>query len=93
IVTDRAAATLRLDVPAGTPRRPPLVGDASFPADSMTVSSEGSTLAHLDSPSPTGQFRWLMFPVDGGASGRTVDLTFAADNDGQYWRFAALAMS
>ncbi|MDZ5441660.1 glycoside hydrolase family 2 TIM barrel-domain containing protein [Micromonospora sp. 4G57] len=93
IVTDRAAATLRLDVPAGSHEVHLLVGDAGFAADPMTVSSEGRTVAHLESPSPTGEFRWLTFPIDGGPNGRTVDLTLAADNAGQYWRFAALAMS
>lgn len=93
IVTGQVPATLRLAVPAGTHQVALLVGDASFPADAMTVSSAGRTLAHLASPTPTGQFTWLTFPVDGGADGRTVDLDFAADNAGQYWRFAALVLS
>ncbi|MFG1834262.1 glycoside hydrolase family 2 TIM barrel-domain containing protein [Micromonospora chersina] len=93
IVTGQAPATLRLAVPAGTHQVALLVGDASFPADAMTVSSEGRTLTHLATPTPTGQFTWLTFPVDGGADGQTVDVDFAADNAGQYWRFAALTLS
>jgi alpha-glucuronidase len=93
IVTGTAPATLRVAVPAGNHDVYVLVGDASFAADAMTVSSEGRTLAHLATPSPTGEFRWLAFSVDGGAGGRTVDLDFAADNAGQYWRFAALAIA
>jgi regulation of enolase protein 1 (concanavalin A-like superfamily) len=93
VVTNTAPATLRIGVPAGSHDVYLLVGDASFAADAMTVSSEGRPLAHLASPTPTGGFRWLTFSLDGGAGGRTVDLDFTADNAGQYWRFAALAMA
>ncbi|SIR83956.1 hypothetical protein [Micromonospora avicenniae] len=92
-MTGQTPATLRLDVPAGAHQVALLAGDAGFATDAMTVSSEGRTLAHLTDPAPTGQFAWLTFPVDAGADGRAVDLGFAADNTGQYWRFAALVLS
>ncbi|MGS2618715.1 beta-xylosidase family glycoside hydrolase [Micromonospora sp. LZ34] len=92
IVTNTASATLRIAVPAGSHDVYLLIGDASFAADAMTVSSGGRTLAHLAAPLPTGNHRWLTFSIDGGAGGRTIDLDLAADNAGQFWRFAALAV-
>ncbi len=92
IVTNTAPGTLRVSVPAGNHTAYLLVGDAGFPADPMTVSSGGQTLLDLASPQPTGVFRWLAFPLDGGASGRDVDLDFAAHVSGQFWRFAGLVV-
>ncbi len=93
IVTNTAPGTLRISVPAGQHAAYLLVGDASFPADAMTVSSGGQTLVDLQSPLATGTFRWLPFTVDGGAAGQDVDLDFTAHVAGQYWRFAALVLT
>jgi hypothetical protein len=41
---------------------------------------------------PVGQFRWFRFSLDGGTSGRVWQLDFAAQQPGQYWRFAALTL-
>jgi beta-glucuronidase len=93
IVTDTAPRTLRLAVPPGPHDVYLLVGDHGFPSDAMTVSSEGRTLTHLATPLSTDEFQWLKFPVDGGPSGRNVDLDFTADNPGGYWRFAGLVIA
>lgn len=93
IVTDTAPRTLRLAVPAGTHNVYLLVGDHGFPSDAMTVSSEGRTLTHLAAPLSTDEFQWLSFPVDGGTSGRDVDLDFTADVPGAFWRFAGLVVA
>jgi hypothetical protein len=92
-VTNTAPGTLRISVPAGSHTGYLLVGDANFPADPMTVSSGGQTLLDLATPQPTGVFRWLAFPLDGGTSGRDVDLDFAAHVSGQFWRFASLVVA
>jgi hypothetical protein len=93
LVTNTAPGTLRISVPAGNHTGYLLVGDAGFPADPMTVSSGGQTLLDLASPQPTGAFRWLVFPLNGGTSGRDVDLDFAAHVSGQFWRFAGLVVT
>lgn len=93
IVTDTASRTLRLAVPAGTHDVYLLVGDHSFASDAMTVASEGHTLVHLATPLPTDTFQWLRFSLDGGVSGRDIDLDLNADNPGGYWRFAGLVVS
>ncbi len=93
IVTDTAPRSLRLAVPPGEHEVYLLVGDRSFAADAMTVASEGRTLVHLASPLPTDTFQWLRFTVNGGVSGRDVDLDFAADQPGAFWRFAGLVVA
>lgn len=92
IVTGTAPGTLRVAVPAGRHDVDLLIGDRSFAADAMTVSTGGQTVLSLDTPLPRGSFRWFRFSVDGGPSGRAVDLQLAAQQDGGYWRFAGLAV-
>jgi beta-glucuronidase len=92
IVTDRADGTLRLAVPAGTHAVDLLVGDHSFASDPMTVTVDGRTVVTVDPAVPSGDARWFRFDVDGGASGRTVDLQLHARDSGAYWRFAALLL-
>jgi len=91
-VTNNAPGNLRVVVPPGRSDVDLLIGDRSFPADAMTVTSGGQTLVDLRTPLPSGTFGWFRFPVDGGVSGRQVDLEFAAQQPGQYWRFAGLVI-
>jgi hypothetical protein len=90
IVTDRAPATLRLAVPPGAHAVDLLVGDHSFASDPMSVTADGATVVTVDPAVPAGSSHWYRFQVDGGTSGRTVDLGFAARDAGAYWRFASL---
>lgn len=92
LVTNNAPGNLRVVVPPGRSDVDLLIGDRSFPADAMTVTSGGQTLVDLRTPLPSGTFGWFRFPVDGGVSGRQVDLEFAAQQPGQYWRFAGLVI-
>jgi hypothetical protein len=91
-VTDTARRTLRVAVPAGVDDVYLLVGDHGFATDAMTVSRDGRPLTHLATPLPADEYTWLKFSVDGGRSGRDVDLDFTADNPGQFWRLAGLAV-
>jgi hypothetical protein len=92
IVTDRADGTLRLAVPAGTHAVDLLVGDHPFASEQMTVTVDGRPVVTVDPAVPSGDARWFRFDVDGGASGRTVDLQLHARDSGAYWRFAALLL-
>ena len=92
IVTDQAPRTLQVAVPPGTHDVHLLVGDRGFPSDAMTVSSDGRRLVSVDTPVPTGEFRWFSFTLDGGADGRVVDLELAAQQPSQFWRFASLVV-
>lgn len=92
IVTGQDPAVLRIAVPAGTHDVDLLVGDHSYAGDPMTVTGDGRTLATVDPAVPSGTFQWKRFTLDGGTDGRTVDLTFAARDQGAYWRFASLVL-
>lgn len=92
ISTGQAPATLRVAVPAGNHDVDLLVGDHSYAGDPMTVTGDGRTLVTVEPAVPTGSFHWYRFTLDGGTSGRTVDLTFTARDSGAYWRFASLVV-
>ncbi|MEQ7126014.1 hypothetical protein ABN034_15990 [Actinopolymorpha sp. B11F2] len=85
-------ATLRLVVPPGVHDTYALIGDPSFLANPVTISSGDQALARTGTPLPAGDFAWLKFEIDGGAHGRTVDLTFSGEPD-MYWIVDALVMS
>lgn len=88
-VNDVVARTLRVAVPAGEHRAYLLVGDA-FPSHPTRVSSNGEVLAESEYVEG-GEFVWLEFVVDGGASGREIDLELSSVPD-QHWHLNALAI-
>ncbi|MER8002545.1 alpha-glucuronidase family glycosyl hydrolase [Streptomyces sp. NPDC095613] len=80
---------LRIAVPPGPHTAYALVGDTDATASPTRVAVDGRTVA--TSPrQPGGTFAWLELPLDGGASGRALDLTFAGE--GGPWRLNALAL-
>jgi len=88
----RSATTLRLAVPAGGHDVSLLRGDAGFPSAPTVVSQDGGVVS---GPGPTlaaGQFAWQTWHVDGGSSGRQVDLTLTGVG-GDYWRVNGLVVS
>jgi beta-glucuronidase len=85
LITNTAPGTLRVELPAGQHDIAVLVGDTGFPSDPMTMSVNG-TVARTTTSVPAGQFTWYRLPTPGG----TVDLTFAAVTDGQFWRINAV---
>ncbi|MFC7623559.1 glycoside hydrolase family 2 TIM barrel-domain containing protein [Microlunatus sp. GCM10028923] len=89
-VAGDAPATLRLAVPAGDHHVRLLVGDPEFEARSYMITGGASTVRTEDVL--PGRAVWVDVPVDGGANGRTVDLTFASA-PGVYWSFAALLLT
>ena len=93
LVTNTAPATLRVAVPAGQHELHVLVGDNSFATDPMSVTVDGTVVASVPEPGPTGEFRWLTATVDGGSAGRTVDIGFAANDAGRFWRFSSLVLA
>ena len=48
-------------------------------------------LAQSAAAIPAGQFKWLRFALDGGASGADADLTLTG-NPNDYWRLVALTI-
>ncbi|MFE7995191.1 hypothetical protein ACFU3K_42945, partial [Streptomyces shenzhenensis] len=80
---------LRIAVPAGRHTAYALVGDTDATASPTRIAVDGRTVA--TSPrQPSGTFTWLELPLDGGASGRNLDLTFTGE--GGPWRLNALAL-
>jgi len=85
---------LRLAVPAGEHRIHVLTGDAYATASETVVSIDGVVVGRSgDSTIPQGSFRWFDFPVDGGGSGRTVDLELTGNLYERLWRIVALIMT
>ena len=84
------ATTLRITVPPGTHRAHLLRGDAGFAFAPTVVSQDGAAVSAPTDTLPAGRFAWQSWPVDGGASGRTVDLTLTGDND--FWRLNGLVL-
>lgn len=84
-------ATLRITIPAGVHEVYLLTGDGSYSAGRLVVSEGDTRLADTGDKLTAGDFRWLRFSLDGGTSGRTVDLTFTVASAGT-WRVNALAV-
>lgn len=86
---DAAARTLRVAIPAGRYDTYLLTGDqhSSYP---MSVRSEGKVLAESEFKFG-GTFAWLSFTLDGGASGREIDLELSGE-DTQHWHLNALVV-
>ncbi|HEX6514347.1 MAG TPA: alpha-glucuronidase family glycosyl hydrolase [Nocardioidaceae bacterium] len=84
------AHTLRIAVPAGEQLVSILVGDGGPDSWPTYVSVDGERIA--ESPHlPGGAFAWVHFTLDGGASGRQVDVTFDSEPN-QFWHLCALVI-
>jgi hypothetical protein len=68
-----------------------LRGDAGFSSGDTIISEEGAVLADPGGTLSAGQFQWFHFTLDGGASGRTADLTISGAA-GNFWRVVAFAV-
>lgn len=89
-VGDYPAHTLRLAVPPGQHEASILVGDGGPASWPTFVSVDGERVA--ESPYlPGNAFTWVTFPLDGGAGGREVDLTFDSIPN-QFWHLCALVV-
>nr|WP_285709479.1 NEW3 domain-containing protein [Microtetraspora sp. NBRC 16547] len=88
---DQAARTLRITVPAGEHMIHFLTGDQDYANQSTIVREGNREIARLLEVTPPGVFTWLSGTVDGGATGHTVDLTFAAERD--FWKINAIIVS
>ncbi|WP_200215075.1 alpha-glucuronidase family glycosyl hydrolase [Micromonospora coerulea] len=87
---DYPARTLRIAIPAGRHDVAVLVGDGGPDSYPTFIVADGQRVA--ESPQlPGGSFAWVRFSLDGGASGRTVDLTFDSVPD-QFWHLCALVI-
>ena len=86
----RTATRLRITVPAGPHHAYLLRGDAGFAAAPTVVSQDGAVVSAPTDTLPAGRFAWQSWTVDGGASGRTVDLTLTGVND--FWRLNGLVV-
>lgn len=86
------AGTLRVAVPAGVHEVALLRGDATGSSGSTVVEVDGQTVVTGGGSLTAGAFAWERFTLDGGAAGRTVDVTLRND-DGNYWRLVALVFA
>jgi cytochrome c len=68
-----------------------LRGDSQFAAQPLVVTVDGQRVVNGGVPVATSRWGWDQFTVDGGASGRTVDVTFSTDV-AQYWRVNAVVV-
>ena len=89
-VNDIPARTIRVAVPAGTHDAYLLVGDATVNSHPTYVHAGGERLAG-SAFLWRGQFEWLHLTLDGGTSGREVDLELSSV-PGEHWHLVALAI-
>jgi hypothetical protein len=87
---DTATRTLRVAVPPGPHPAFLLVGDAAVGARPTIVASEGIELGRSRDLG-TAEFQWLSFTLDGGPSGRAVDVELSGVG-GEHWRLVAFAL-
>ncbi|WP_262697965.1 MULTISPECIES: alpha-glucuronidase family glycosyl hydrolase [Streptomyces] len=85
-----SSRVLRVALPAGEHTGYVLVGDTGATASPTRVAVDGDTVA-TSPKQPGGTFTWLELPLDGGATGRTTDITFTGV--GGPWRLSALAIT
>ncbi|MFD8091439.1 alpha-glucuronidase family glycosyl hydrolase [Streptomyces malaysiensis] len=85
-----SSRVLRVAVPAGRHTGYVLVGDTGATASPTRVAVDGATVA-TSPKQPSGTFTWLELPLDGGATGRTTDITFTGV--GGPWRLSAFAVT
>jgi len=87
----REPATLRVHVPAGEHVVSLLRGDNSF-TSGHTVVKEGDQVLVREGPNlPSGSYAWEQFTLDGGETGRDVDLQLS-NTGGSFWRLVALVV-
>jgi alpha-glucuronidase len=79
-VNDTTARTLRIAIPADSHAVHMLVGDATVGSCPTNVRSAGTLLAQSEQLA-SGEFAWLYFTVDGGSTGREVDLELSSVPD------------
>ncbi|MEU4896358.1 alpha-glucuronidase family glycosyl hydrolase [Streptomyces sp. NPDC044780] len=86
-VRDGAPAVLRLRLPAGHCTAHLLTGDPNTFTRSLIVRADGIEKARSEQLNGR-EFTWLRVPLDGGSSGREVDLELSA-KEGQTWHLSA----
>ncbi len=89
-VNDNAASTLRVAVPAGAHDAYLLVGDADVRSFATYVRVDGK----LIDESPflfRNEYSWLHVPLDGGTTGREIDLELSSAPN-EHWHLVALAL-
>ena len=91
MITSQNPATLRLAVPAGGHTVWFLRGDDGFATTGFVVDVDGRRALSTGPSVGAGEYYWERVAVDGGESGRPVDLTFSNDQ-GLYWKLLALVV-
>ncbi|MFD8570616.1 alpha-glucuronidase family glycosyl hydrolase [Streptomyces sp. NPDC059639] len=86
-VRDSAPAVLRLTLPAGHCTAHLLTGDPNTLNRTLIVRVDGVEKARSEQLDGR-EFAWLQVPLDGGSSGREVDLELSAKED-QTWHLSA----
>ncbi|MFW6599818.1 alpha-glucuronidase family glycosyl hydrolase [Propionibacteriaceae bacterium Y2011] len=88
---DEPPHRLQLDLPAGTHTVWVLSGDSSTGSGITTISEAGTVLGTTGTGQiPARQFVWFSFTLDGGAAGRTAELSLTGALRDGFWRIAAL---
>jgi hypothetical protein len=85
------AHTIRLRVPPGRYDVAILRGENEGTAGATIVTLDGETLVPPGPVLPQGEFVWHRFTLDGGPTGRVVDLR-VSNNANTFWRVGALVM-
>ncbi|MGH3488688.1 MAG: alpha-glucuronidase family glycosyl hydrolase [Actinopolymorphaceae bacterium] len=87
---DTGPRTLRLAIPAGTHKVSVLVGDGGPDVWPTYVDLDGVRIAE-GGRIRGGTFEWIHGDLDGGSSGRVVDLEFSSV-PGRFWRLCGLVI-
>ncbi|MGC4105866.1 MAG: alpha-glucuronidase family glycosyl hydrolase [Thermomicrobiales bacterium] len=88
--TDRVRRRMRLRIPGGSQRAWVLIGGQGTGTQPVRVSEGAKTLVDSGYLEESA-FQWFGFTLDGGKTGREVDLDIAGA-DGRVWRLAALVL-
>ncbi len=91
MVTATAPAVLRIEVPAGSHEVVLLRGDPEFATTGVQVEADGAVVVPSGPGVDVDRYWWERFTLDGGLSGRTVDLRFS-NTENAYWKLLALVL-
>jgi alkaline phosphatase D len=92
IASREELTTFRVAVPAGVHRVYFLTGDSMYGSANTIIHSDNKLLADAGNPLDAGQFKWLSFDLDGGSTGKEIDLNITSEGGDGAWRLIAFVM-
>jgi alkaline phosphatase D len=93
LIASREELTIfRVNVPAGIHKVYFLTGDSVYGSANTIIRSDNKLLAEAGYALDPGQFKWLSFELDGGSTGKEIDLEISSELGDGAWRLVAFVM-